>query len=144
MSGSLAGAVKAHLETLGLGVPVFRDGAPAGQDAPYITVQEGIGLRPELHGDYGDPDAHQGDLEQVQIDVWQPARQLASPGRTSNAEDYDMPGHVRRSLTGTLGGRSFGSPARRIYGSRVVAGQRLPISDNIVRHTYTVEIRRDA
>jgi hypothetical protein len=146
VSGSLAGAVKAHIESLGLGLTVFRDGAPASQGSPYVTIQEGIGTAPELHGDFGDSGAHQGEREMIQIDLYQQARKTsgAAPGRTLNVEDYDLPGKLRRALTGTLGGRSYGTPTRRIYGSRVASGQRFPIADNIVRHTFTVEIRRDA
>lgn len=142
MSASLGGAIKAHLEAQRLGIPWFRDGAPTDQPLGFGTIQEGIALAPDRHGDHGDPNAHQGDTELVQLDLWLPARKPDGPGRTRNAEDYDLPGQVRRAVT-TLRG-SYGTPARRIYGATVVSGQRWPISDNTVRHTLTINVRRDA
>jgi hypothetical protein len=145
VSASLAGAIKAHLEARKMGLPWFRDGAPKNQPLPFGTIQEGIALAPERHGDHADPGGHQGDTELVQLDIYQPARKAdgAAPGRTVNAEDYDLPGLVRRVIT-LLGGTAFGTPPRRIYGATVVSGQRWPISDNTVRHTLTINVRRDA
>lgn len=144
MAATVAGALKAHLEGLALGVPVFRDGAPAEQPMPFLVVQDGIGYAAELHGDTADPDAHQGDTELVQVDLYQEARTAdpAHAGRTLPGESRDLHLRVRRGLT-TLARTSYGTPPVRIYGVTRVAGRRWPISDNVVRHTYTASIRRD-
>lgn len=146
MAATTAGAIKAYLEGRGYGIPWYRDGAPvaAGRaaDPPYGTVQEGIAYAPERHGDTGDLDAHQGEDERVQVDLWQPARARATAGKASNAESYTLPGRVRRDLHGAV--LPPLADGRRIYGLRVVSGQRWPISENVVRHTYTVAVRRDA
>jgi hypothetical protein len=150
MAATVSGAIKAKLEGLGLGVPVYRDGAPVAHgkpaEPPYVTVQEGIGYAPERHGDFGSTGAHQGEQEQVQVDVWQYARvPAATVGQAANAESYTLPGAIRRALHGAkLGSIGSGADLRRIYGVSVVSGQRWPISDNIVRHTFTVTVRRDA
>lgn len=144
MAATVAGAVKALLESIGLGVPVFRDGAPEGTLHPLIVVQDGIGLVPEPHGDLSDPNAHQGDTEQIQIDIYQDARLMdpAHAGRTLPGESRDLHLKVRRALP-RLARTSFGTPPVRIYGCSVVAGRRWAISDGVVRHTLTANVRRD-
>lgn len=148
MAATIAGAIKAHLESQGWGVAVYRDGAPVvnGREvpAPYITVQEGIGYAPERHGDQGDPHRHGGTTEQVQVDLYLPARAATGQaGRAANAERYDLPTLLDRALDGPLPAYGPTGAVRRVYGMSVVSGQRWPISDNIVRHTRTVSIRRD-
>lgn len=147
MAATLAGLFKAHLESLGLGVPWYRDGAPAdvtAQGGTYGVVQDGIGMAPDRHGDHGDPDGHQGETELVQIDLYQPARvpDPARPGATLPGESRDLALRVRRALPLLAG--SYGTPPVRVYGVTVQGGQRWPISDNVVRHTWTCATRRDA
>lgn len=148
MAATISGALKAHLEAQGWGVPWYRDGAPVVNGrpvaAPYGVVQEGIGYAPEPHGDRGDPNRHGGTTEQVQVDLYLPARSPGgTAGRAVNAERYDLPTLLDRALDGPLPAYGPAGASRRVYGMSVVAGQRWPISDNIVRHTRTVSIRRD-
>ena len=139
MSASTAGAVKAHIETLGLGVPVFRDGAGDTTTPPYVTVQEGIGYETEAHGDTGDPDADMGVGELVQVDLYLPARVRTSTGRAANAESYTAPDRLHRGLHGaalpSIGGA-------RVYGCLVESRLRWPIADNVARHTLTIRVKR--
>jgi len=147
MAATLAGLFKAHLEALGLGVSWYRDGAPAGvadSGVVFGVVQDGISMVPERHGDHGDPLGHQGDIELVQLDLYQPAR-VADPvraGQTLPGESRTLHLAVRRALT-LLAGKSYGTPPVRVYGVTVQGGRRWPISDNVVRHTWTVAARRD-
>ena len=139
MSASTAGAVKAHIESLGLRMPVFRDGAGDRTDPPYVTVQEGIGYDTEAHGDTGDPDADMGVAELVQVDVYLPARRRTATGLTANAESYTVPDRVHRGLHGATIGPVGGA---RVYGCLVQSRLRWPIADNVARHTFTVRVKR--
>lgn len=145
-AATMGGAVKHYLEGLGLGVPVYRDGAPKDRDgnvavvAPFIVVQEGIGYAPERHGDESDPDAHLATSEAVQVDVWQNARGAPVAGRAPVLEDYTLPERVEAALRN---GRALAPHAPwTVYGT-TVSGVRFPIADNLIRHAYTVTVRRD-
>lgn len=150
MAATIAGAFKAHLESLGLGVPVYRDGLPVirwetrdGQrvpvhaDPPAIVVQDGISDTPDLSGDFGDPDADTTSTELVQVDVFQLARVQVSPQTTRNAEDPELVRAVRRALRGLGIARYAPVP---VYGTSVNDGQRWAISDNVARHTFNVAV----
>lgn len=143
MSATIAGALKAHLESQGWRVPWFRDGAMPGQRAPFGTIQEGIGYADDQHGDLADPAAHVGETELVQVDLYLPARKPGQgrAGHAANAEDYQLPRLLRRALRGWDG--VYGSPPQRVYGTRITGGQRWPIEDNVVRFTLTISCRRD-
>lgn len=149
MSATIAGAFKAYLETLGLGVPVYRDGAPVvarGPDGdvlaapPYVVVQDGVGVTPSLlGGDLGDSDADRSQVELVQVDLFQLAREQVSATRTRTTEDPVLIARIGRALTGT--GIRPHAPVL-VYAHRVTGGQRWPISDNVARYTWTVEVQR--
>ena len=150
MSQTMSAALKTYLEGLGLGVAFYRDGAPKGADGvisaawPYGTIQEGIGYAPELHGDTDDPAAHNGTDELMQVDLWQRARGVPTPasgGRAVVLERYDLPSQIDNALRSRRG-LAAAAPFR-VYGMTVIGGQRLSPSDNVVRHTWTVRIRRD-
>lgn len=151
MAATIAGAFKAHLETLGLGLPVYRDGLPVirwetrdGQRVPVhasppaIVVQDGVSRTADQSGDFGDPDADTTGIELVQVDVFQLARVQTTTQTTRNAEDPALVRTVRRALTG-LGIVPY-APVR-VYGHRVTDEQRWPISDNVARHTFNVTVR---
>lgn len=147
MSATTAGSVKAYVESLGLGLSAYRDGAPT-NDAqeiiapfPHVVVQEGIGYAYEQHGDYGDPNADKAETELVQVDLYQLARKLLADGGSQNVESYTLPGALRAKLHGAKLG-PIGS--QRVYGVRVTDGRRWPIADNIVRHTFTLAISKQA
>lgn len=145
---TMGGAFKGYIESLGLGLPVYRDGAP--RDAagalstswPFVVVQEGIGYTADRHGDDDDEQAHLGTTELVQVDLWQRAReQIAGTARTRVAEDYRLPERVEAALR-RRSGLAPHSPWR-VYGVSLFDSQRYPISDNQLRHTWTVRVRRD-
>lgn len=152
MAATTAGAFKAHIESLGLGLPVYRDGLPVirwetrdGQRTPVhasppaIVVQDGISITGDLSGDFGD-DEH-GDptsIELVQIDVFQVARVQTTTQTTRNAEDPALIRRLRLALRGV--GIAPYAPVR-VYGHRVTDEQRWPISDNVARHTFNVTVR---
>lgn len=141
MSRTTAGAIKARIETLGLGIPVFRDGTdPAHQlKAPYVTIQEGIGFDTDHHGDVGDPTADVGLSELVQVDIYLPARVLAGAGLTSVAESSTIPDRVHRGLHGA---QLASVGTARVYGCLVESRLRWPIADNLSRHTLTIRVKR--
>lgn len=148
MSATMSGAWKAYLESLGFGIAVYRDGAPAGKDLadpatyPYVVVTEGVGYLAESSGDTDDPDADTLTTERVQIDLYQLARSLPdAAGRTTVLERYDLPSNLDGALRYS---RALAVHAPwNVHGTKVTGGQRWPIADNIVRHTWSIDVRRD-
>lgn len=151
MSLTLAGAIKAELEGLGWGLAVFRDGAPRRRDGtlatgyPYLTVQEGIALVTERHGDQGDPDADLAVAEQAQLDLWQAAR-VPDPGRPDRTRSVEDPRLAERIVRRLRSWRppALGTPPTVVYGVTVSVGQRWPVADNVVRTTWTITAHRQA
>lgn len=141
MAATIAGAFKALIEQGGLGLAVYRDGAPKGKVVPYphVVVQDGIAFGDLAHGDYADEDAEAGILEAVQVDLFQQARVISSPGGTAVLENYRLPDRLARLLRGT--GLQRFAPVH-IHGTRIVTANRWPITDNILRHTWTVNVYR--
>lgn len=144
---TMGGAFKGYIESLGLGVPVYRDGAPRDRDGvlttswPFIVVQEGIGYDSERHGDTDD-DAHLGTVELVQVDLWQRAReQIPGTTRARVLEQPDLPEQIEAALRNRAGLAPHAP--WRIYGVTLFAGQRYPIADNKLRHNWTIRVRRD-
>jgi hypothetical protein len=147
MAATTAGAVKALVESLGLSVTAYRDGAPTDADGnvdapfPHVVIQEGMAYDQDQAGDFGDPAAIQQVTELVQVDLFQLARKLVGgvPGSV-NAEDYLLPGKLRAGLHGA---RLAPIGLQRVAGVIVQGGRRWPIADNIVRHTIDVLVRRE-
>lgn len=140
MAATTSGAIKAYLEALQFGVPVFRDGPRPGQTTPYIVVTEGVsaGLDGQGNGDYGDPNAPLNIIELVTVDLVQQARVKAPGGGTKSAERYGLAEAIGHALnTATL-------PAHpgRITAVRLVDIDRIPIADNEVRHAIHIAIHR--
>lgn len=130
-AASMGGAVKALIETAGLGVPVYRDGAPESATLPdrYVTVHEGIA--------YGETQVGEVVVEQVQVDLWQTARGTAG-ARVVSLESYTLPEHI----AGLFRGRDLQNHAPwQVYGLSA-SGRRWPPSGNLVRHTWTVSVTR--
>lgn len=134
MSATSAGAIKAYIETLGLGLPVFRDRAPDNQALPYITITEAISIVPEpAFNSYDDPDGHVREL--AQVDLWQQWRHEGG----GVAENYSLPD----ALTKALDGRRTTTAPTWVGGMTVTGVVRLLELDiNTVHVAITVEIRR--
>lgn len=140
MAATLAGAFKAYIEQGGLGLAVYRDGAPTagnGPPWPHVVVQDGIAFADLMHGDYGDPDAEAAVMETVQVDLFQHARAIASPTHAPSTENYSLPRRLARLLRGT--GVQRHTPVH-VHGTRIVNAMRWPIADNVLRHTWTVNV----
>ncbi|MGW6598501.1 hypothetical protein [Streptomyces sp. NPDC055036] len=139
MAATTSGAVKAYLEGLAFGVPVFRDGPRPGQAEPYIVVTEAVstGLDGPGNGDFGDPAAEINIVETVTVDLIQRAR-IKIGGTTRNAERYGLAEAIAHALHGC---RLTAHPAL-VHAVRVQDIDRFPINDNRTRSSITVIIRR--
>ena len=133
MPASLAGVLKAHLETLGLGVAVHRDRAPEDTEYPYITVREGISKTPErAFPAHDDPEKHISEL--VQVDVWQAKKNAA--GRVENLELGDR-------VVAALHGVVLTDAPFPISDVTLVGSVRVPDPDaNVVHEAITVRVKR--
>lgn len=145
MSATTSGALKAHLERAGLGLPFFRDAAPQDQVLPFGVIQEAVAVVPDRDGDLGEqgPGAHSA-AEEAQVTVFQEWR--TTDGRA--AEAYDLPDRVLRTLHGA---RLTTAPAT-VYGVRVGGRVRFPPASsagaspngaNVVQDVFTLTIRRN-
>jgi hypothetical protein len=141
VAATTAGAIKAYLEGLGFGVPVFRDGPRPGQGLPYIVVTEAVstGLDPSGNGDYGDPDARLQITELATVDLVQQARIKTAAGLTKNAERYGLAEAIAHALNST----TLPAHPARVTAVRVQDIDRIPIADNTVRHAIHVAIHRE-
>lgn len=146
-AASMAGAIKAHLEGAGLGVAVYRDGAPADAEGnvlvpyPHVTVAEGVGYDVDALARGDDlPPGRAVILEMVQVDVWQHARATTTPsGRVVAGEAYALPEQIATALRD----RALADHAPwHVYGVQFADGRRWPPSNGIVRHTFTIVVRR--
>ncbi|MFJ8144685.1 hypothetical protein ACIQ6R_06370 [Streptomyces sp. NPDC096048] len=140
MAASTAGAIKARLEGLQFGVPVFRDGPREGQAPPFIVVQEGMpaGLDNVANGDFGDPDAEVNIIETVTVDLVQQARIKTGATTTKVTERYGLAEAIAHALHGC----QLPAHPATVHAVRVDDIDRIPIADNRVRHSITVQIRR--
>lgn len=135
MAANTANAIKAYIETLGLGVSVYRDRAPINIAPPYITVVEAISVTPERAFNSFD-DAEKHVVELAQVDVWQAWHDASGYGI---AESYTLADAVAKALDGALPT----SPPTRVMGMRLTGMVRLlEPEQNIVHHALTVEVRR--
>lgn len=139
-------AIKALIESSGLGLACYRDAvAAADKDKlPYVTVDENVSVVPEQHGDKQDPDGHHGETELVTLHLWE--RWKGDDGKP--AEDYPLPRQLSRLLR-TCGPFTYGSVDRggivRVYGISISARARIVEEDaNVVHNTWTLRLRRDA
>jgi hypothetical protein len=139
MSATTSGAIKAYVEALGLGVPVFRDGPRPGQAPPYVVVTEGLsaGLAANGNGDFGDPDAPVVIAENVTVDLVQNARAKDGQG-ARNTERYGLAETIGRRLHGA---RLTAHPAP-VTAVQLQDIDRIPIADNIVRHAIHIVVTR--
>lgn len=140
MSATLSGALKALVESAGLGLPVYRDRPPAGAPLPYALVTEGIASAPEPTGDFTDPAREHEVREQAQVEVVQAWK----AGDGSRLERYGLAQAVARALHGRTPQPVLGG---RCWPVSVVAGPtRQPVGpgedDNLIREVMTVQVLR--
>lgn len=144
MALTTGGALKARIESLGLGVAVYRNGAPEAAPYPFVNIQDGIGeveLR-EAHGDFGDPDAEVMVREECQVDVYQLSRKAgATQGSTAIAEDSTMMDRLRQGLRGARLG-VIGTATGGAVVSGTTTRRRWPVKDNVARGTLSVFVDR--
>lgn len=136
MAASLAGAIKALLESQSLGLPVFRDRAPDNQPLPYVVVFEAISIvASDAFNAYDDPEGHVTELAQVSL-----YQQWRDPGTRALTEDYGL----ADSMTQALRLNRLTTAPFHVAGMRVTEGpvRVLDESDNSVNHAVTVEVHR--
>lgn len=140
MAATTSGALKARVESLGLGVPVFRDGPREGQAPPFVVVTEALAITPDArgNGDFGDPDAVLSIVEKVAVDLVQNARTKANASTAPNAERYGL----AETIAHHLHGRPLPAHPAKVTAVKVVDIDRFPIKDNRTRTSITVEIHR--
>lgn len=140
MAATTSGALKARIESLGFGVPVFRDGPREGQACPFVVVTEAVavGLDSRGNGDFGDPDAPIAIVETVTVDLIQNARTKAGAATAPNAERYGL----AEAIAHQLHGRPLPAHPAKVTAVRVRDMDRFPIKDNRTRTSITVEIHR--
>lgn len=139
MAATTSGAVKAYVEGLGLGLPVYRDQAPQDAPLPFVTVTEDVTTTLNRDGDLAGG-GQQTVRELVQVSLWQTWRDSA--GRV--AETYGLGPSLAARLRGAQLA-PIGTPARRVYGVTDVSLQRLLEEDaNVVQHAITITIHREA
>lgn len=135
MAASLGGAIKALIESAGLGLAAYRDTAGANVTASkWVTISEAISVTTDRHGDDGTDDPV---TELVQVDLFQPWRAL-SPG--DPAEDYEL----ADNLHDVLHGAALEDAPMLVRSCKVDQVVRLVEDDrNLVHHAFTLRIRRD-
>ena len=142
MSLTSSGALKALIEGAGLTVAAYRDAIPNDSKMPVVTIDENVATSTERHGDSGDPDGHHGESEQVFVhlfELWRDAN-----GRP--AERYELVRSLKKLLR-TARPFQYGpedAPVR-VYGLRIDGHARIvERTENVVHHTITTTLRRDA
>jgi len=139
MAATTSGAIKARLEGLQFGVPVFRDGPRPGQAPPFIVVTEALGIALDTgNGDFGDPDAEVGIVETAAVDLIEYARTKENAVKARAMERYGLAETIARALHG------HGLPAHpaKVTAVRATEIDRFPISNNRVRASIKVLIHR--
>lgn len=140
MAATTSGAIKARIESLGLNVPVFRDGPREGQAPPFVVVTEALDIAMDAaaNGDYGDPAAVLSIVEKVGVDLIETARTKATAGTAKAVERYGL----AETIAHQLHGRPLPAHPAKVTAVRVTGLDRFPIKDNRVRTSLTVEIHR--
>lgn len=153
MAASTSGAVKAYLEgptAMGgaqIGVPVYRDQAPANAQLPYLVVSEAQTIVPDTLEDGVASTVR----EHITVDVWMAWKNLTTAPINNVApggvlESYALPGAVGRALQGSrLLGSGNGAPPTTVYAALVHnIGPRIVAQDeNVVHVPMWVEILRN-
>ncbi len=139
MAATTEGAIKAYCESLGFGVPFFREGPRPGQAPPYGVVQrENIAVEASGNGDYGDPNADVTVVETLTVDVIQHARTKTSVTTARNAERYGL----AEAYAAALNGCTLPAAPSPVTAVRARDIDRFPIADNRIRESITVLVHR--
>ncbi|MFD8407178.1 hypothetical protein ACFV1G_21135 [Streptomyces anulatus] len=139
MAATTSGAIKARLEGLQFGVPVFRDGPREGQSCPFIVVTEALGISMDTgNGDFGDPAAELTIVEKASVDLIETARTKATAGTARATERYGL----AEAIAHALHGHPLPAHPAKVTAVRVTDIDRFPIADNRVRASITLAIHR--
>jgi hypothetical protein len=135
MAATTAGALKALIESLGLGISAYRDEAPAGTARPYCTIIEELVMVADAS-----EDGKAGTVaETCQVDLWQDWHDMTTGGVK---ESYTLAPAVRRGIDGA---RIAAIGTAVPYIALVRHSLRLLEPDeNLVHTALTVEVRRQA
>jgi len=142
MSLSVGGAIKAMLETKGLGIPFYKDVAPQKSPKVYGVIHEGIGLAMDPFEDGGPAQGTTNTgKELMQLDLWQ--NWLKADGTV--AEDPLLPDRLTNAIHGA---RCLATPAasvspKLVYVIRQEGRVRIFDRDSkTVHHAYTLAVHR--
>lgn len=150
MAGTTRIALKAFIETLGLGLSVFQDEAPQKQALPYVVVLGPISVVPDVLEDGGTTlvtaqagatrpfGSYQTATELLQVDLWQQWRH-----DTTHAllEDYALPEKLYWAIHGTR----LPLAPQIVYSCLLRGYPRLFERDaNRVHHAGTIAVHRQA
>lgn len=143
ISASTAGALKAYIESKGLGLAVYKDVPPPDELGktifpPYVTVSEGIAVTPVSDEDGGAGNGGESYVvELAQVDLWMAWRDQGNGRKESPA--------LARSLHRILAGAMLDTSPARVYNVAVQNDLRLEERDNnLVHHAITLAINRVA
>lgn len=133
MAASTAGALKAKIESLGLGISAYRDRAPEGHALPYVQIIESVSTVPGPIEDH----ALGVGTELVQIDLFQTWRDA----QHAPAESYTLPGAL---LAGLEGAQIVNIGSKRVYTVFVRNMRRMLEEDNnVVHYAIDVDLKRE-
>lgn len=142
MAATIAGALKALIESAGLGLAAYRDEAPKDASPPFVIIHEGISLVPDPSNARYDGSERQA-REEVQVSLWQ---QWRTTGTGGNNESYTVADALKEALDGAeLPTSGNGAPPKHVWGLRFLSSRRILDRDNNRVHTpMTVEVIRNA
>lgn len=138
MAQTTSAALKALIESLGLGLSADRDRPSQGATRPYVTIEEEIALVPDPLEDGGPGTAR----ETVQVDLWQDYRDIVptSPTYGNLKESYTLAPALKRGLHGARF-QSLGTSI--VYMALVRHSVRsVDEANNIVHTAITLEVFR--
>jgi len=131
MAATSATAVKARIESGGLGLTAHRDVVPDGERPPYVTVLEAIAVTMDPVNARFDADGGKVVQEVMQVSLWQLLRD----------ESPTLPG----ALVMLLDGATLDDAPTHVWGVAVQSMRRLPErAKGIVQHAITIQTTRDA
>lgn len=136
MAATTSGALKALIESLGLGISAYRDQAPAGTTRPYVEIIEEIALV----ADPSEDGVATTVVETVQVDVWQ---DWHDPTTGGVKESYTLAPAVRRGIDGArLPVIGTGIPPYTVLVRHSL--RQIQPEENLVHTALTVEVFRPA
>lgn len=142
MAATTSGALKALIESAGLGLAAYRDEAPENATPPFVVIHEAVSLVPDSSNTRHDGSQRQS-REEVQVSLWQEWR---SSSPASIAESYTLPDALKEAIDGAaLPISGNGAPPKHVWGLRFLSSRRiLDRENNRVHHPLTVEVIRNA